>query len=396
MQLDRQGLAPAIDAVADGQTDPAFRDAVFLDIGLVLALEADADALGQQVSIVEWAVGVDAQAVGKDVGHGDARSRRNGSGFSGWRREVQGFQAHALIAVVGHIGKAPTSRSIFMIDQPAITVDGHAIPLLGFGTWNLTPEVARTMVAEALRIGYRHIDTAWIYQNEAAVGDGIRDAIAAGHVERKDVWLTTKIWVAHFDRDGLLKQARESAASLGFTPDLLLLHWPKAEPAWEETLGALNQALDTGLTRTIGLSNFPSAEFRRAQALSKAKLVTNQVEYHPYLKLSKLKTTAKDIGSSLTAWSPLAQGAVANDATLVDIGKAHGKSPGQVALRWLIQQNIIAIPRTSKVSRAEENFDIFDFRLSEEEVDRIHALARPDGRLGDWIDPAFKWDEEWA
>lgn len=283
-----------------------------------------------------------------------------------------------------------------MTDQPAITVDGHVIPLLGFGTWNLTPEVARTMVAEALRIGYRHIDTAWIYQNEAAVGDGIRDAIAAGHVERKDVWLTTKVWVAHFDREGLLKQSRESADSLGFTPDLLLLHWPKAEPAWEETLGALNEARDTGLTRTIGLSNFPSAEFRRAQALSKAKLVTNQVEYHPYLKLSKLKTTAKDIGSSLTAWSPLAQGAVANDATLVDIGKAHGKSPGQVALRWLIQQNIIAIPRTSKVIRAEENFDIFDFRLSEEEVDRIHALARPDGRLGDWIDPAFKWDEEWA
>ena len=117
-----------------------------------------------------------------------------------------------------------------MTDQPAITVDGHAIPLLGFGTWNLTPEVARTMVAEALRIGYRHIDTAWIYRNEAAVGDGIRDAIAAGHVARDDIWLTTKIWVAHFNHEALLAQARESAASLGFTPDLLLLHWPKREP----------------------------------------------------------------------------------------------------------------------------------------------------------------------
>ena len=283
-----------------------------------------------------------------------------------------------------------------MIDQPAITVDGHTIPLLGFGTWNLTPEVARTMVAEALRIGYRHIDTAWIYQNEAAVGDGIRDAIAAGHINREEVWLTTKVWVAHFDREGLLRQARESAASLGFTPDLLLLHWPKAEPAWKETLGALDEAREKGLTRTIGLSNFPSSEFRKAQALSNTKLVTNQVEYHPYLKLSKLKAAAKELESSLTAWSPLAQGAVADDATLIDIGKAHGKSPGQVTLRWLIQQNIIAIPRTSKVSRAEENFDIFDFRLSDEEVDRIDALARPDGRLGDWIDPAFKWDEEWA
>jgi 2,5-diketo-D-gluconate reductase A len=283
-----------------------------------------------------------------------------------------------------------------MTDQPTITVDGHAIPLLGFGTWNLTPEVARTMVAEALRIGYRHIDTAWIYSNEAAVGDGIRDAIAAGHVVREDLWLTTKIWVAHFDREGLLNQARESAASLGFTPDLLLLHWPKREPSFAETLGALNEAQEQGLTGAIGLSNFPSAEFREAQALSKAKLVTNQVEYHPYLKLSKLKATAKELGSSITAWSPLAQGAIADDATLIEIGKAHGKTPGQVTLRWLIQQDVIAIPRTSKVHRAEENFDIFDFQLSEEEVDRIHALARPEGRLGDWIDPAFKWDEEWA
>jgi diketogulonate reductase-like aldo/keto reductase len=283
-----------------------------------------------------------------------------------------------------------------MTDQPAITVDGHAIPLLGFGTWNLTPEVARTMVADALRIGYRHIDTAWIYRNEAAVGDGIRDAIAAGHVARDDIWLTTKIWVAHFDREGLLAQARESAASLGFTPDLLLLHWPKREPTFAETLGALNEAKDQGLTRTIGLSNFPSAEFREAQALSPARLVTNQVEYHPWLKLSKLIETAKALGSSITAWSPLAQGAVAGDPTLIEIGKAHGKTPGQVTLRWLIQQDVIAIPRTSKVHRAEENFDIFDFRLSDEEMDRIHALARPDSRLGDWIDPAFKWDEEWA
>lgn len=283
-----------------------------------------------------------------------------------------------------------------MTHQPAVTVDGHAIPLLGFGTWNLTPEDARRMVAEALRIGYRHIDTAWIYQNEAAVGDGIRDAIAAGHVARDDVWLTTKIWVAHFERDALLKQAKESADSLGFIPDLLLLHWPKTEPGFEETLGALNETKDQGLTKTIGLSNFPSAEFRQAQALSKAKLVTNQVEYHPYLKLTKLLETAKYLDSSITAWSPLAQGKIADDATLNEIGKAHGKSAGQVTLRWLIQQNVIAIPRTTKVSRAEESFDIFDFELSREEMDRIHALARPDGRLGDWIDPAFKWDEEWA
>jgi 2,5-diketo-D-gluconate reductase A len=283
-----------------------------------------------------------------------------------------------------------------MTDQPTITVDGHTIPLLGFGTWMLTPEDARRMVAEALRIGYRHIDTAWIYHNEAAVGDGIRDAIEAGHVAREEIWLTTKIWVAHFEHDALLKQARESAASLGFTPDLLLLHWPQKAPTFAETLGALNEAKDQGLTRTIGLSNFPSAEFREAQSLSPSKLVTNQVEYHPYLKLSKLKASAKELGSSITAWSPLAQGQIADDATLIEIGKAHGKTPGQVTLRWLIQQDIIAIPRTAKESRAAENFNIFDFQLSSEEMDRIHALARPDGRLGDWLDKAFQWDEEWS
>ena len=154
-----------------------------------------------------------------------------------------------------------------MTDQPAITIDGNRIPLLGFGTWMLEPDDARRMVAEALRIGYRHIDTAWIYRNEAAVGAGIRDAIDAGHVARGDVWLTTKIWVDHFHRDALLKQAEESASSLGFTPDLLLLHWPKKSPPFAETLGALNEAKERGLTRSIGLSNFPSAEFRAAQAL---------------------------------------------------------------------------------------------------------------------------------
>ena len=283
-----------------------------------------------------------------------------------------------------------------MTDQPTITIDGHAIPLLGFGTWMLEPDDARRMVAEALRIGYRHIDTAWIYKNEAAVGDGIRDAIEAGHVAREDVWLTTKIWVAHFDHNALLKQAEESAASLGFAPDLLLLHWPKPRPPLEETLGALNAAKDRGLTRTIGLSNFPSAEFRQAQSLSKATLVTNQVEYHPYLKLTKLLEAAKELGSSITAWSPLAQGKIADDPTLIEIGRVYGKSAGQVTLRWLIQQDVVAIPRTTKVSRAEESFDIFDFTLSAEEMDRIHALARPDGRLGDWIDPTFQWDQEWG
>ncbi|WEK38849.1 MAG: aldo/keto reductase [Candidatus Brevundimonas colombiensis] len=276
-------------------------------------------------------------------------------------------------------------------DQPTITVDDVEIPLLGFGTWQLEPNDARRMVAEALRIGYRHIDTAWIYQNEKAVGEGIRDSGLA----RDDFFLTTKIWVEHFDHDGLLRQAQESADSLGTVPDLLLLHWPKTTPSFEETLGALNAAKDAGLTRSIGVSNFPSKEFRQAQALSKARLITDQVEHHPYLGVDRLVATAAELGSSITAWSPLVQGKIADDATISEIGKAHGKTNGQVTLRWLIQNRIIAIPRTSKESRARENFDIFDFELSTEEMQRMNALDRGE-RLGDWIDPAFQWDKTGA
>ncbi|GAW40692.1 putative oxidoreductase/MSMEI_2347 [Brevundimonas sp. SH203] len=276
-------------------------------------------------------------------------------------------------------------------DQPTITVDDVEIPLLGFGTWQLEADDARRMVAEALRIGYRHIDTAWIYKNEKAVGEGLRDSGLA----RDDFFLTTKIWVEHFDHDGLLRQAQESADSLGTVPDLLLLHWPKATPSFEETLGALNEAKDQGLTRSIGVSNFPSKEFRQAQALSKARLITDQVEHHPYLGVDRLVATAAELGSSITAWSPLAQGKIADDATISQIGQAHGKTNGQVTLRWLIQNRIIAIPRTSKESRARENFDIFDFELSAEEMQRMNALDRGE-RIGDWIDPAFQWDKPGA
>ncbi|MEQ7156317.1 aldo/keto reductase [Brevundimonas aurifodinae] len=277
-----------------------------------------------------------------------------------------------------------------MTQQASITVDGQTLPLLGFGTWQLEPQDARRMVAEALRIGYRHIDTAWIYKNEAAVGDGIRDS----GVARDNIWLTTKIWVAHFERDALLRQAEESATSLGFTPDLLLLHWPKVTPSIPDTIAALNEAKDRGLTRAVGVSNYPSTQFREAQSASDAKLITNQVEYHPYLSLKTLRATAAELGSSITAWSPLAQGQIADDPVIGEIARAHGKTPGQVTLRWLIQQDVIAIPRTTKPQRAAENFDIWEFSLSAEEMERVHALARPDGRLGDWIDRDFVWDQD--
>lgn len=272
-----------------------------------------------------------------------------------------------------------------------VTVGDLAIPSLGFGTWQLEPSDARRMVEAALEIGYRHVDTAWIYKNEAAVGEAIR----ASGVPRDEVFLTTKVWVDFF-KDGELQRAAEgSVERLGVGPvDLLLLHWPKPEPSIEETVRALNDVKSRGLAKAIGLSNFPSAEWRRAQAASEAPLATNQVEHHPYLPVRALKATAAELGSSLTAWSPLAQGKIANDPVLKRIAKAHGKTPGQVTLRWLVQQGVIAIPRTAKESRARENFEIWDFALTDEEVRVIDALGSAEGRLGDWLDPAFRWDPE--
>ena len=263
------------------------------------------------------------------------------------------------------------------------------MPALGFGTWQLDGPDARRMVETALEIGYRHIDTAFIYENEAGVGAAIR----ASGVPRDEIFLTTKVWV-NFFRDGELQRAAEgSVERLGVGPvDLLLLHWPKPDPSIEETVRALNDARARGFTRHIGVSNFPSAEFERAVRASEAPLATNQVEYHPYLSQRLLLETLQRHGASLTAWSPLAQGKVADDPVLQAIADAHGKTPGQVTLRWLVQQGVVAIPRTTKAHRARENFEIFDFELTAEEMQRVSALARPDGRLGDWIDPAFKWD----
>jgi len=272
-------------------------------------------------------------------------------------------------------------------NQPTVTIDGFEIPQLGFGTWQLKGEDARRMVGSALSQGYRHIDTAFIYENETEVGQGIKDA----GIAREDFFLTTKIWVTNLTRDALLKQAEESAARLGSAPDLLLLHWPKPEPELAQTIAALNEAKERGLTRAIGLSNYPSALWQKAQDLSAAKLVTNQVEYHPLLTIDALKAKAAALGASLTAWSPLARGKALEEPVVLEIAKKYGKTAGQVTLRWITQQGLIAIPKTASETRAAENLAIFDFTLTDEEIARIAALASG-FRVGDHLDPAFQWD----
>lgn len=274
---------------------------------------------------------------------------------------------------------------------PAVRSGDVLIPALGFGTWQLDNGTAQPLVEQALEIGYRHIDTAQAYRNERDVGA----AIAASGIKRDEIFLTTKVWIDQFAAGDLQRSAEKSVERLGLDHvDLLLLHWPNPVNPLAETMAALNDVQERGLTRAIGLSNFPSAMMAQAQSLSKAPIATNQVEYHPYLSQKTLIAAAHAAGTSITAWSPLAQGKVAEDPVLIAIGQAHGKTPGQVTLRWLIQQGVIAIPRTKTPARIVENFDVLDFSLSDDEMAAVFALARPDGRMGNWLDAAYSWDEE--
>ncbi len=269
-----------------------------------------------------------------------------------------------------------------------IEANGAEIPAIGLGTWELRDRACARIVEQALRLGYRHIDTAQIYENEREVGDGVR----ASGIKRADVFVTTKVWTTHFAPNDLLRSTKESLARLRMTEvDLLLLHWPNPQVPLEETLGGLVQAQELGLTRHIGVSNFTVALIEEAVAKSGAPLVCNQVEYHPYLDQAKVLAACRDNGLALVAYSPVAKGRVKNAETLNRIGARYGKSAAQVCLRWLMQQNVVAIPRTSKVERLSENIDVFDFTLDDAEMDEIFAMGTRGGRITDF-GFAPKWD----
>lgn len=269
-----------------------------------------------------------------------------------------------------------------------VEANGAKIPAIGLGTWELSGRLAARAVEQALRLGYRHIDTAQIYENEREVGEGLRSS----GVRRDDIFLTTKVWTNHFTPHDLERSVKESLARMRLSSvDLLLLHWPNSHVPLAETLGALSHAKTMGLTRHIGVSNFTVALIEQAVASSPEPLVCNQVEYHPYLDQAKVRAACDQHGLALVAYSPIAKGRIKTDQTLANIGRTHRKSPAQVCLRWLVQQNVAAIPRTSRVERLSENIEIFDFELSEDEMARIAALAHPDGRLTD-SGFAPKWD----
>lgn len=267
---------------------------------------------------------------------------------------------------------------------------GAAIPKLGFGTFPLKDDDARRMVAHALKAGYRHIDTAQMYANEAEVGE----AIANAEVPRDEIFLTTKVWPDNFGDGPLQTSVEESLAKLRVDAvDLLLLHWPKFDRPLDETVRALNAVQRAGMARHIGVSNFTAALLGEAWAVTEVPLANNQVEYHPYLNQGPVLEVVRDRGMTLTAYMPNARGKVFEDETLREIGAPHGKTPGQVALRWLYQQDgVVAIPRTASEAHADENIGILDFALSNDEVKQIDALAQPDGRLLNPPGLAPTWD----
>lgn len=271
-----------------------------------------------------------------------------------------------------------------------VTANGAAIPALGFGTFRIPGPDTLRMVSQVLKLGYRHIDTAQIYGNEAEVGE----AIAVADVLRGDVFLTTKVWVDHYPHDTFIASVDESLQKLRTDyVDLLLLHWPNNAVPLAEQIGALNEVKQAGKARHIGISNYTTALQAEAIRLSDAPLVTNQIEVHPYLDQSKVIGAARAAGLSLTAYYGMADGKVFSDPVLTEIARETGKSVAQVVLRWLIQKDgVIALTKTVSEARAAENLAIFDFALSPETVARIDALARPDGRLvsPDGLAPA--WD----
>ncbi len=263
----------------------------------------------------------------------------------------------------------------------ALEIQGSTVPKLGFGTWEILGSDCEEAVADALEIGYRHIDTAQAYDNEAEVGK----ALAASGVPRRELWLTTKLWRSEFAPDKVRASTEGSLERLQVNcVDLLLLHWPNDEVPLEETLGALAQVRDEGLIKHFGVSNFPAYMLR--DALKVAPIFADQVEFHPFLSQDELVELAAQKDFMVTAYSPLARGKVPSDDTLRAIGERHGKTAGQVALRWLLDKpNVATIPKASSHERRLENFEVFDFGLSDDDRAQIDALPK-DGRI---LDPGF-------
>jgi len=251
-------------------------------------------------------------------------------------------------------------------------IKGEKVPSLGLGTYRLTGEDCVGAVSLALSMGYRHLDTAQMYGNEAEVGRGIGDS----GVDRGEIFLTTKVWPSDFARDKVISKTRESLKKLHTEyVDLLLMHWPGDGVPLGETLGAMRELQEEGGVRHVGVSNFSPSLAQEAS--EHVDVFCNQVEYHVYRGQDALLDQARALDYLLIAYRPLSRGGVEDDATLHEIGEAHDKTAAQVALRWLVQQEkVAAIPKATGEEHLRANLDVFDFELSNEEMVRVSSLSR--------------------
>jgi diketogulonate reductase-like aldo/keto reductase len=275
-------------------------------------------------------------------------------------------------------------------EVPILKAHGVEMPAIACGTLFPEPESAGPLVAAAIECGYRHIDTARKYGSEEAVGEGIR----ASGIAREELFITTKVTEENAHADDFARSVDTSLKAIGVDyVDLLLIHWPQPKVPLEETLGALAKAKRDGLARHVGVSNFTVALLDEANKLSPEPLVTNQIEYHAYIRQDKVLAACRKYGMIVTAHVPLARGKIVNDPVIGEIATAKGKTVAQVALRWLVQQpNVAVAPRTTSRERLVENLEIFDFSLTGEEMDRISALRDTNMRV---VDPAVRrpvWD----
>jgi 2,5-diketo-D-gluconate reductase B len=256
---------------------------------------------------------------------------------------------------------------------PLVEAGDMRIPSIGLGTWSLGGDQCAKTVATALQIGYRHVDTATMYGNEAEVGQGLR----ASKVARDDCFITTKVWSSDLGEGDLQRSAEASLRRLELSAvDLLLIHWPNPSIPLKESIAALCDAKRRGLARHIGVSNFSVELLAQAVLLSSEPILANQCECHPRMNQAPLTAACREIGAAFVSHRPLSKGALAADPLLSRIGAVHKKSAAQVALRWHIQKGLVAIPKAARREHLEENLAIFDFRLSETEMAEITALGR--------------------
>ncbi len=268
-----------------------------------------------------------------------------------------------------------------------VSAQGAEVPKIGFGTWQINGRECTEAVRDALELGYRHVDTAAAYDNEREVGR----AIAESGVDREEIWLTTKVWMDDVSRDRLRASAENSLRDLGTGyVDLLLIHWPNQSVPIEETMRAMTALRERGRIRHIGVSNYTPRLLE--EALGHAPILCNQVEYHVGLGQERLLALAEERDLVIAAYAPFAHGEIFEEPVLQEIGEAHDKSAGQVALRWLIEQDrVVAIPKAASHENRVANLDVFDFELTGEERARIDALPKDQRRFDtswapDWED----------